>query len=137
MPPLLTSRPPGVQLVLGVAVPSIFGLVVGLLLTVSEPAYLIGSLLGIAGGFFAGLEHRDAGEGAVRGFTGGLLFGMWILLPKAIADAEPKAHLPEPEALLVVITTVFGVALGALGGNVRARKIRKRQPPPPVTPASA
>jgi hypothetical protein len=33
--------------------------------------------------------------------------------------AEPKAHLPHPEILLVAITTAFGVGLGALGGRKR------------------
>jgi len=32
-----------------------------------------------------------------------------------------KAHLPDPEILLVVITTVLGVAFAAVGGALRAR----------------
>ena len=36
-------------------------------------------------------------------------------------DSEPKAELPHPEILLVAVTTIFGVVLGALGGRHRAR----------------
>ena len=122
MPPLLSSRPEETQLVVAIAVPSVFGIVTGILLGVSEPVYLLLSLLGIAGGFFAGLEHRGPAEGAIRGFAGGLLFGVFIIAAHTFSGMDPKAHLPEPEALLVVITTVFGIGLGALGGWFRERR---------------
>jgi hypothetical protein len=103
-------------------VPAVFGLVTGLVLGVSEVGYLVLSLLGIAGGYFAGLEHRGAEEGVVRGVTGGLLFGTFILVGKEISGSDPKADLPHPEILLVVITTVAGALLGALGGRMRGRR---------------
>ena len=125
MPPLLAERSSGVQFLLVVVVPSVFGVVTGLVLGVSEAGYLILSLLGIGGGFFAGLEHDGATEGAVRGFAGGLLFGTFILVGKEVSGAEPKAHLPEPEALLVPLIAVIGIGLGALGGMVRGRRERR------------
>jgi hypothetical protein len=121
-PPLLSSRPAGSQIVLGVAVPAAFGLVTGIVLGVSEGGYLLLSLLGIAGGFLAGYEHRTAEEGFLRGVNGGLLFGTFILFGHAFSGADAKADLPEPELLLIVITTVFGGLLGALGGRVRGRR---------------
>ncbi len=54
------------------------------------------------------------------------LFGTAILAANGIMDEEPKAHLPDPEVLLVVITGAFGAVLGALGGWVRLRRDRKR-----------
>ena len=87
---------------LGVVVPAVFGLICGILLGISEPAYLVLSILAIAGGYFAGFEHRGAGEGALRGLNGGLLFGVFILFGHEFSGEEPKAHLPEPEILLVV-----------------------------------
>jgi hypothetical protein len=122
MPPLLKSRSQETQLVLVIAVPAVYGIVTGILLGVSEPAYLVLSLLGIGGGFFAGLEHGSAAEGAIRGFAGGLLFGTFIIAAHTFSGMDPKAQLPEPEALLVVITTVFGIGLGAWGGRVRGRR---------------
>jgi hypothetical protein len=110
-----------------VGVPAVFGLVTGLVLGVSEAGYLVLSLLGIAGGWFAGLEHRDAEEGFVRGVTGGLLFGTFILFGNAFSGMEAKAHLPEPEILLVLITTAAGAVLGALGGRSRARRTRRER----------
>jgi hypothetical protein len=127
LPPLLASRPANVQVALGVGVPAVFGLVTGLVLGVSEAGYLVLSLLGIAGGWFAGLEHRDAEEGFVRGVTGGLLFGTFILFGNAFSGMEAKAHLPEPEILLVLITTAAGAVLGALGGRSRARRTRRER----------
>ena len=124
-PDLLESHPPRLQLILALVVPSVFGLITGVLLGITEIGYLILSLLGIAGGYLAGKEHIGASEGALRGFTGGILFGTFILAGHAVTGLEQKAHLPHPEILLVVITTVFGIGLGALGGRARAKRERQ------------
>ena len=121
-PPLFSTHPTSVQTLLGIVVPIIGGLVGGALLVISEPVYLIYSVLAIGAGYFGGLEHIGAEEGALRGFTGGVLFGTFILFAKEISGSDPKAHLPEPEVLLVVITTVLGIGLGALGGRSRGRR---------------
>ena len=120
-PDLLESHSPETQLILTLVVPSVFGAIVGIFLGVSEAIYLVLSILGIAGGYLAGKEHIGAREGAIRGFTGGILFGTFILAAHAITGLERQAHLPEPEILLVVITTVFGIGLGALGGRAREK----------------
>ena len=121
-PPLFEHHPAPVQFLLGIVLPIIGGLVGGVLLVVSEPIYLIYSILAIGAGYFGGLEHVGGEEGALRGFTGGLLFGTFILLAKEVSGSDPKAHLPEPEVLLVVLTTVLGVFLGWLGGRSRAKR---------------
>ena len=123
-PPLFESHPPGVQVLLGVVGPMIAGVIGGVLLGVSEPAYLVYSVLAIGAGYFGGMEHVGAGEGAQRGFAGGLLFGVFILFTHEVTGAEAKAELPHPEIVLVVLTTVLGVGLGALGGRSRARRER-------------
>jgi hypothetical protein len=120
-PPLLYSRPPGQEFTAAVVVPVVFGVVTGLVLGASEPLYLLLSLAGIGGGFFAGMEHDVPLEGLYRGLLGGLLFGSAILVAHGLADAEPKAELPEPETLLIVITAVLGAILGLLGARSRAR----------------
>lgn len=122
MPHLLRERPVGLQIVLAGIVPALFGAVTGWALGVNETAYIVLSVLGIGGGYLAGMEHRGAGEGAIRGVIGGALFGSFILITAEVLDKEHKAHLPEPEILLVVITTAFGVGLGALGGRARVRR---------------
>jgi hypothetical protein len=121
MPHLLRSRPVGLQFVLAGIVPALFGAVTGWMLGVNEIGYLVLSVLGIGGGYAAGLEHDGAGEGALRGVVGGALFGGFILLTHELIDTEPKAELPHPEIVLVAITTAFGVGLGALGGRRRHR----------------
>ena len=131
-PELFSHRSPQLQLVTAVVVPAAFGLITGIVLGVSEIGYLVLSLLGIAGGYFAGLEHRTIEEGFLRGVAGGLLFGTFILVGHEISG-EAKAELPKPEILLVVITTVAGALLGALGARRRAR----RSPPPLAEPPAA
>jgi hypothetical protein len=135
-PDLLESHPPQLQMILALVVPAVLGIIVGILLGISEIAYLVLSVLAIAGGYMAGKEHIGASDGALRGFTGGILFGTFILASHAATGLERKAHLPEPEILLVVITTVFGIGLGALGGRARA-KIESRAEPAPAPPAVA
>jgi hypothetical protein len=118
---LLRERSHGVEMALVVAVPVVFGAVTGIMLGISEPVYVALALLGIVGGFLAGLEHEGALEGFYRGLLGGLLFGTAILTANGLAEEPPKAHLPDPAILLVVITAVAGALLGAAGGWVRLR----------------
>ena len=95
------------------------------MLGVSEIAYVVLALLGIAGGFFAGLEHDAPRLGFYRGWIGGMNFGVFILLAHDVFfDSEPKAELPDPEILLVAVTTVFGGVLGALGARRRQKLAR-------------
>ena len=119
---LLRERGHGAELALVVVVPVIYGAITGILLGESEAAYTVLALLGILGGFVAGLEHEGALEGFYRGLLGGLLFGTSILVANGVADQAPKAHLPDPEVLLIVITGAFGAGLGALGGWFRMRR---------------
>ncbi len=132
-PDLLESHPPRLQVILAIVVPAVFGVIVGVLLGISEVVYVLGTLLGIPGAYMAGKEHVGAEEGALRGFAGGILFGTFILAAHAITGMERKAHLPEPEIVLVLITTVVGVALGALGGRARARHEDRSATPGPAT----
>lgn len=125
-PPLLSERPPAVRVVLASVVPLVFGAICGVLLGISEPAYLVLSVLAIGGGYFAGLEHPTAREGAVRGTIGGMQFGAMILLVHELTGKEAKVHLPDPAILLVVLTTVLGIALGYLGGRSRAKRSARR-----------
>ncbi len=133
-PDLLESHSPERQMILMLVVPAVFGIVTGILLGVSEIVYLVLSILGIGGGYMAGKEHIGARDGAIRGFTGGILFGTFILAAHALTGLDRKAHLPEPEILLVVITTVFGMGLGALGGRSR-EKIESRADTAPAAVA--
>jgi hypothetical protein len=125
LPPLLSEHSRPVQALLAVVVPTVFGAVTGIFLGISEPVYLVLALLGIRGGGAAGFDHRGAAAGARRGALGGALFGAAILIAHEISGDEAEAELPEPAVLLVVVTTVLGVALGALGGRLRARAERR------------
>ena len=71
--------------------PDAFGALTGYLLGVNEIAYIVLAGLGILGGYLAGMEHKGAGEGALRGLGGGLLFGGSILLVHEATGDEPKA----------------------------------------------
>jgi hypothetical protein len=125
LPPLLSEHPRRVQFFIAIVVPSVYGAVTGYFLGVSEPVYLVMSLIGILGAIGAGLDHLGARAGAQRGFVAGVLFGGFILIAHEIDGAEAEAHLPEPAILLVVITTVLGIAFAAIGGRMRERQARK------------
>ncbi|HEX2084107.1 MAG TPA: hypothetical protein VHF89_00360 [Solirubrobacteraceae bacterium] len=122
---LLRERSHALEMVLVVVVPVVYGAITGIVLGENEAAYTVLALLGIGGGLVAGMEHEGALEGFYRGLLGGLLFGTAILAANGIMDEEPKAHLPDPEILLVVITGAAGAGLGALGGWLRVRRDRK------------
>jgi hypothetical protein len=122
MPVLLRSREVPLQVVLAAIVPALVGAIAGWLLGVNELAYVVWSVLALAGGFFAGLEHDGAGEGAVRGVLGGGLFGAMLLLVHQATGQKAKANLPEPEVVLVAITALIGTVSGALGGARRAKR---------------
>jgi hypothetical protein len=124
-PPLLLERSPGAQIGLAVGGAAVLGIVCGLLLGWNETAYLVLSLLAIVGGIGAGYEHAGADEGAIRGFCGGIVFGSCILATSALTGADPKADLPDPPAFLVVVTTIFGIIFGMIGGALRGRHERK------------
>jgi hypothetical protein len=108
------------QVLLAGVVPAAFGAICGYLLGVNKTAYLVLSLLAIAGGYIAGQEHDGAREGAIRGLIGGAIFGTAILLVHKATGKTAKADIPDPKIILVAITTVAGVILGALGGRRRA-----------------
>lgn len=133
LPPLLIERSARVGVVLTVVVPTVYGAVCGAVLGASKIGYLILSLLAIVGGFVAGLEHEDRLEGVWRGLTGGLLFGTAILVTHDLIDNVAKSKLPDPPTLLIVITAVFGAALGGLGA--RSRNKRKARPSAVKEPA--
>jgi hypothetical protein len=124
LPPLLSERSRPVQVVLAVVVPALFGALTGVFLGVSEPVYLVLSLIGILGGVGAGFDHMGARAGALRGVVAGSVFGAFILIAHEVHGGEAEAHLPEPAIVLVAITTGLAIPLAALGGWLRQRQER-------------
>jgi hypothetical protein len=125
-PTLFRDRPRPVQIVLGGAVPLVFGAVVGILIGVSAGVYWALAVLAGLGAVLAGFEHQDGWGGADRGLVGGALFGLGILLAHAIAGTHAKVSLGGFPPLLIVIDAIFGMLLGALGGRI-ARGMRERR----------
>lgn len=121
LPPLLSEHPRSIQAFLAVVLPAAYGALTGYFLGVSEVTYLVLSIIGVLGGIGAGFDHLGAGAGARRGVLAGLIFGSSILIAHEIHGAEPEAELPDPQILLVVLTTGLGAAFGALGGWLRKR----------------
>jgi hypothetical protein len=126
LPPAFEDRNAVQQIVGAVVVTMVFGLVTGFALGWNEIVYyvLVGPIA-LAGGFLGGMEHRGMDQGLVRGAMSGLVFGSFILLGLEILNEEPEAHLSEPHASLVFVTTFIGAILGALGGGYRVRRERQ------------
>jgi hypothetical protein len=135
--PLFEDRPFGLQVLGGIVVPVIFGILTGLVLGWSEILYyvMVGPIA-LAGGFVAGTEHRTVDEGVVRGAIGGLIYGSFVLIGHEIANNAPKAHLPDPQGGLVFVTALFGAILGALGAYLARRRAPDRAPAPAGSSAS-
>ncbi len=127
LPPPFFERPFWLQLVGGIVVPAVFGILTGFALSVHAVLYYsLSGPIAILGGFLAGVEHRDTGEGFIRGAIGGLIFGSFILLGNEMLNPdEPKVHLPDPQVGLVFVTTIGGAILGALGARFRNRQERR------------
>ncbi len=126
LPPHFQDRPFSVQLLGGIVVPIVFGIVTGLALGWNGVVYwiLVGPLA-LTGGFLGGMEHSTADEGFLRGLIGGLVYGSFVLIGFEIANTDAKAYLGEPQVGLVFGTTVIGGVVGALGGHYRMRLNRR------------
>ena len=119
LPPAFEDRSPVEQIFGAVVITLIFGLITGLALGWNEVVYyVLPGPIAILGGFVGGMEHRGADDGFVRGAMAGLVFGSFILLGLEITNTEPKAHIGEPQAGLVFVTTIVGAIVGALGGGL-------------------
>jgi hypothetical protein len=126
LPPPFFERPFWLQVVGGIVVPMVFGILSGFALGWNEILYIVlAGPIAILGGFLAGVEHRETDEGVLRGLIGGLVFGSFILIGHEIMNNEPKAELPEPQSGLVFVTALGGAILGGLGARYRKRQERR------------
>ncbi len=125
LPPLLSERARGTQIALAVLAPAVLGAVCGYVLGIGAGGYLALSLLAAIGGVAAGVDHDGARAGAKRGLAGGTIFGVSVLIVHQIHGVAARVDLPDPAVLLVVITAFSGALLGALGGSLRARALRR------------
>ncbi len=124
--PFFEDRPSGVQIVGGIVVPVVFGLLTGFALAWNEVVYLLlVGPVGIAGGILAGMEHRAPDEGFVRGLIGGLVFSSFILLGLKITGDDPTTELADPRVVYVLFITLISGGLGALGAALRRRLERR------------
>ena len=128
-PTLFRDRPRPVQILLGGVVPAIVGAVAGILIGVSTGAYWAVAIVAGIGGFLAGFEHQDGWGGADRGVVGGGIYGIGLLVAHAIAGTHAKVSLGSFPPLLVVVTAIVGMFLGAGGGRL-ARMQRQRRAAP-------
>jgi hypothetical protein len=76
------------------------------------------AILAGAGAFLSGFEHRDGWGGADRGFSGGLIYGIALLVAHAIAGTHAKVSLGSFPPLLAVVTAIIGMFLAAGGGRI-------------------
>jgi hypothetical protein len=117
-PVLLRDRPRHVQVISAVVAPAALGAVAGVLVGVSAAGYWAIAVIAAAGAFLSGFEHRDGWGGADRGFFGGLIYGVVLLVIHALAGTHAKVSLGSSPPLLAVLTTIVGTLLAAAGGRI-------------------
>jgi hypothetical protein len=105
-----------VQFVLAVAIPFVFGAIVGVVLGWSAGVYWILSALAALGAVLAGLEHHGPRPAAGRGLVIGAVYGIGVLLAHAVAGTDAKVSLGSFPPFVIVIDAIVGAALAALGG---------------------
>jgi apolipoprotein N-acyltransferase len=135
-PALFRDRPRHMQVLAGGIVPAALGAVAGILLGISAGAYWAISLLAAVGGFLAGFEHRDGWGGADRGLIGGAIYGLFILLAHWAAGTHAKVSLGSFPPLLILITAIIAILLGAVGGRLARAQRERAGTAPPATHTS-
>jgi hypothetical protein len=126
LPPLLSERPRALRAPLIVVPALLAGFATGATLGLSAAAWGIANVLAALGGVGGGFEHASAGEGARRGALGGVAFGLALVLADALVVDHREATIAAPAIAQVVVTTIAGALLGALGGLLRARAMRRQ-----------
>lgn len=117
-PVLFRDRSRFAQVLIGGVIPALVGAAAGILIGVSAAAYWVVAVLAAVGAFVAGFEHQDGWGGADRGFFGGLIYGVALLVVHAIVGTHARVSLGSFPPFLAVITTVVGAVLGAAGGRI-------------------
>ena len=106
------------QVFSGAVAPAVIGAGAGILLGVSAGGYWGLGAAAAVGAFLGGFEHRDGWGGADRGFFGGLIYGVMLLIVHALVGSHAKVSLGSFPPLLAVITTIIGTLLSAAGGRI-------------------
>jgi hypothetical protein len=122
------------QAILGGVLPALIGGLAGFLVGASATGYWIVAVLATAGAFIGGFEHGDGWEAADRGFFGGLIYGVALLLVHEVIHTKAKVSLGSFPPFVAVITTVVGMLLSAAGGRVASTKRRRTTPAPGPEP---
>ena len=117
-PVLLRDRPRYLQVISTVVAPAVLGAVAGILVGASAVGYWVIAVVAAAGAFLSGFEHRDGWGGADRGFFGGVIYGVVLLVIHALVGTHAKVSLGSFPPLLAVLTTVVGTLLAAAGGRI-------------------
>jgi hypothetical protein len=133
LPPLMADRPAAHRAPLIIVPALLLGFLAGAMLGVSAAAWTIVNIIATLGGIAAGFEHDGAASGARRGALGGLVFGLGLVLADALLVDHREARIADPAILQTVVTTLAGALLGALGGWLRARAIRRAAQPAVAT----
>ena len=117
------------RLVLTVLLPASFGFCAAPCSTRAARSSLAVQVIGIVGGFGAGLKHEHWRGGVLRGLCGGAIFGAFILVGHTVVGSSDHGPLPEVQCFQILITVFFGVPLGWLGARLRVGTARRRGGP--------
>lgn len=86
------------------------GVAAGALIGVTWWAYVIAVLVAFVGGIPAGSQHHTLGGALARGFVGGAVWAIGVVVTAEIIDRTPTVALPDPSAVFLV----YGIAPSCL-----------------------
>jgi hypothetical protein len=102
--------------------PLVGGLVIGLLVNVSELLFLVLVVGAILAGVAGGAQHAVLREAVLRGLLAGALFGLAILAGWQLGGGEDVEAIPDPPVAELLLTVVPAGPLHALGWWLRSRR---------------
>jgi hypothetical protein len=126
LPPLLADRPPLLRFALVFVTPALGGFATGVSLGIAVGVWIAANAIATLGGFGAGLEHADLRGAGARGATGGLVFGLSLVLADALTVGDRVATIADPAILQAVVTTTAGAGLALAGATARAKLLKRR-----------
>ncbi len=90
------------------------GALAGLLLGYAWWAYLIAVAVAVIGGFPSGAQHRTLPGALARGFVGGAVWALGVVVVSEVSGRNPTVALPDPAIAFLLWGIIPACLIGAI-----------------------